>query len=73
MLESILVSDLPCLHRFWLGKEPDDWKGDNNEYPRGEDCVRMGQRYFKGNDVKAWVDSACKRKFKFICETETCL
>ncbi|XP_062384674.1 C-type lectin domain family 4 member A-like isoform X3 [Sardina pilchardus] len=59
---------------FWLDKQPDNWKGYNNEYPDGEDCVRMGEKNFKGNSAAAagWVDAACVREFKFICETKAC-
>ncbi|XP_042562630.1 echinoidin-like isoform X2 [Clupea harengus] len=66
------VDNTPLNTSFWMGNEPDNWTGDYNEYPDGEDCVRMGEENFDGKGVNAWVDTACERKFKFICETETC-
>ncbi|XP_043994213.1 C-type lectin domain family 4 member E-like isoform X2 [Gambusia affinis] len=49
---------------FWIGKEPDDWKGENSA---GEDCVRMGE---KGgtHDLKCWFDQSCNVFHKCICE-----
>ncbi|XP_041933147.1 C-type lectin domain family 4 member E-like isoform X6 [Alosa sapidissima] len=60
--------------KFWLNNEPDNWKWVNNtEYPDGEDCVRMGENNFIANSAAGWVDTACEREFKFICETKACL
>ncbi|XP_062384742.1 C-type lectin domain family 6 member A-like [Sardina pilchardus] len=66
-------SPLNTNQKFWQRNEPDDWKGIDNEYPDGEDCARMGARTFKGKSAAGWVDTACERKFTFICETEACL
>ncbi|XP_048084913.1 C-type lectin domain family 4 member E-like [Alosa alosa] len=69
------VDNTPLTNKgFWLNRqEPDNWKGKNNEYPNGEDCVRMGEIDFIANSAAGWVDTACERKFKFICEAEACL
>ncbi|XP_041933144.1 C-type lectin domain family 6 member A-like isoform X3 [Alosa sapidissima] len=69
------VDNTPLTNKgFWLNRhEPDNWKGKNNEYPNGEDCVRMGEINFIPNSAEGWVDTACERKFKFICEAEACL
>ncbi|XP_047200060.1 hepatic lectin-like isoform X4 [Hippoglossus stenolepis] len=51
---------------FWRLKEPDDWKGPNPDeeaYPDGEDCVRMGVE-----DLKSWSDGSCESHHKSICE-----
>uniref|UniRef100_A0A3Q1H449 C-type lectin domain-containing protein n=1 Tax=Anabas testudineus TaxID=64144 RepID=A0A3Q1H449_ANATE len=29
---------------FWISREPDNWPGNNNKVPEGEDCARMGER-----------------------------
>ncbi|KAI4899244.1 hypothetical protein NFI96_029377, partial [Prochilodus magdalenae] len=26
---------------YWIGREPDNWKGDRNQYPEGENCAEM--------------------------------
>ncbi|XP_062385829.1 galactose-specific lectin nattectin-like [Sardina pilchardus] len=57
---------------FWNYGQPDDWKGRKNKYPDGEDCVRMGEKNFKGNSAAGWCDAACEREFKFICEAKVC-
>ncbi|XP_076157588.1 galactose-specific lectin nattectin-like isoform X2 [Alosa pseudoharengus] len=73
--EWLWVDNTPLTNKgFWLENEPDNWKGVNNQYPDGEDCVRMGVKNFIANSAAAgWVDTACERKYKFICETEACL
>ncbi|XP_076157586.1 uncharacterized protein LOC143140521 isoform X2 [Alosa pseudoharengus] len=68
------VDNTPLTNKgFWLNNDPDNWTGVNNEYPDGEDCVRMGEKNFIANSAAGWVDTACERKFNFICETEACL
>ncbi|XP_028820642.1 immune-related, lectin-like receptor 4 [Denticeps clupeoides] len=57
---------------FWLNIQPDDWKGLNDEYPDGEDCVRMGERNYMGGSFTGWVDTACNRNFRRICEKDSC-
>lgn len=67
------MTDLLFLCRFWLNDdEPDDWKGENNEYLDGEDCVRMGETNSDGRSAKGWVDTACERMFRYICEIKVC-
>uniref|UniRef100_A0A8C5DPY1 C-type lectin domain-containing protein n=1 Tax=Gouania willdenowi TaxID=441366 RepID=A0A8C5DPY1_GOUWI len=53
--------------RYWSGNEPDNWKGENNEHPEGENCVRMGE---KGQTtiLESWFDQFCKTPHKRICE-----
>uniref|UniRef100_A0A8C2XQL1 C-type lectin domain-containing protein n=1 Tax=Cyclopterus lumpus TaxID=8103 RepID=A0A8C2XQL1_CYCLU len=51
------VSPLDPSLAFWKPYEPDDWKGNNLEYPDGEDCAAM-----EGNravDLKCWFDQLC--------------
>ncbi|XP_062384677.1 C-type lectin domain family 6 member A-like isoform X2 [Sardina pilchardus] len=68
------VDNTPLNHKFWLNNNgPDDWKGNNHEYPDGEDCVRMGEKNFNGDSAAGWVDTACEIEFKFICEAKVCL
>ncbi|XP_053302295.1 C-type lectin domain family 4 member E isoform X2 [Pleuronectes platessa] len=50
--------------QFWLGKEPDNWNGEN---PDGENCVRMGEKD-GAEDLKTWNDQSCKSVQKSICE-----
>ncbi|KAL2079242.1 hypothetical protein ACEWY4_024986 [Coilia grayii] len=38
--------------KYWNDKEPDDWKGPNDEHPIGEDCASM---LINGN-IKSWFD-----------------
>ncbi|KAL2080386.1 hypothetical protein ACEWY4_024179 [Coilia grayii] len=58
---------------FWSYNEPDNWKvTEENPYPDGEDCVRIGEKGFDSAKPKGWVDTSCHRMMKFICETATC-
>uniref|UniRef100_A0A669EUW9 C-type lectin domain-containing protein n=1 Tax=Oreochromis niloticus TaxID=8128 RepID=A0A669EUW9_ORENI len=53
--------------RFWSGKEPDNWKGHNGEYPDGEDCAKMGEQG-GAKDLKCWFDAFCSNPHRSICE-----
>ncbi|KAL2080387.1 hypothetical protein ACEWY4_024180 [Coilia grayii] len=58
---------------FWINSEPDDWQGQKeDQYPDGEDCVRIGEKRFDSAKPNGWVDTSCHRMMKFICETATC-
>ncbi|XP_041867605.1 C-type lectin domain family 4 member E-like isoform X1 [Melanotaenia boesemani] len=57
-------SSLDTCLKFWNGKEPDNWKGEN---PDGEDCVRMGEKEGAA-DLKCWFDKSCNVPHKSICE-----
>ncbi|XP_026203626.1 CD209 antigen-like protein C [Anabas testudineus] len=52
---------------FWISREPDNWPGNNNKVPEGEDCARMGERG-GADDLKCWFDRSCKDPHKSICE-----
>ncbi|XP_053292805.1 C-type lectin domain family 4 member E [Pleuronectes platessa] len=52
--------------KFWRHYEPDNGKGPNpygQNYPDGEDCVRMGEEY-----LQSWSDTSCESPHKSICE-----
>ncbi|XP_047200074.1 hepatic lectin-like isoform X3 [Hippoglossus stenolepis] len=52
--------------KFWRDGEPDNWTGsksDGEDYPDGEDCVRMGVEY-----LQSWSDKSCESPQKSICE-----
>ncbi|XP_062343045.1 immune-related, lectin-like receptor 4 isoform X2 [Osmerus eperlanus] len=51
---------------FWLGKEPDNWNGTNNDQLEGEDCVRMGELTPIKN---CWTDIFCSKPQRRICES----
>ncbi|XP_034401119.1 immune-related, lectin-like receptor 4 [Cyclopterus lumpus] len=60
------VSPLDPSLAFWKPYEPDDWKGNNLEYPDGEDCAAM-----EGNravDLKCWFDQLCSVTHGHICD-----
>ncbi|KAI4883140.1 hypothetical protein NFI96_020584, partial [Prochilodus magdalenae] len=37
-LDGTRLSETP---KYWYGNEPDDWKGERNQYPEGENCAEM--------------------------------
>ncbi|KAK7899387.1 hypothetical protein WMY93_020240 [Mugilogobius chulae] len=57
---------------FWFNdatrytREPDNWTGQNNQHPEGEDCVRMGEK--ENWSVNCWFDKHCDTRQRFICE-----
>ncbi|XP_069032564.1 hepatic lectin-like [Embiotoca jacksoni] len=49
---------------FWDKREPNNW---NIENPKGEDCVRMGEKD-GSHDLMCWFDKSCKIPHRRICE-----
>ncbi|XP_044215347.1 CD209 antigen-like protein E isoform X2 [Thunnus albacares] len=51
---------------FWAEREPDNWDGEN---PKGEDCVRMGEKA-EAENLKQWFDKSCDKPHRSICEKQ---
>uniref|UniRef100_A0A8B9GZT0 C-type lectin domain-containing protein n=1 Tax=Astyanax mexicanus TaxID=7994 RepID=A0A8B9GZT0_ASTMX len=55
--------------RYWQGTEPDNWKGENNEYTGGENCsdMEISSRRFSLWDGFCDVQSAIHKR---VCEAK---
>ncbi|XP_035375888.1 C-type lectin domain family 4 member K-like [Electrophorus electricus] len=65
-LDGTKLSQTP---RYWAGNEPDDWKGDQNAHPEGEDCAVMEL----SSDSYLLLDAFCNeesKKHKHVCEAK---
>uniref|UniRef100_A0A4W4E1A7 C-type lectin domain-containing protein n=1 Tax=Electrophorus electricus TaxID=8005 RepID=A0A4W4E1A7_ELEEL len=65
-LDGTKLSQTP---RYWTGNEPDDWKGDQNAHPEGEDCAVMEL----SSDSYLLLDAFCNeesKKLKHVCEAK---
>ncbi|XP_067468344.1 hepatic lectin-like isoform X3 [Thunnus thynnus] len=51
---------------FWREHEPDNWDREN---PKGEDCVRMGEKG-RPAELNCWSDKSCDVPQRIICEKQ---
>ncbi|KAI4883139.1 hypothetical protein NFI96_020583, partial [Prochilodus magdalenae] len=63
-LDGTRLSETP---KYWAGKEPDNWKGERNKYPEGEDCAEM---LLSTTAYYLWDAFCDQMKKKYVCEAK---